>query len=162
MCVYKNHAFIYFMRPPPWYGTVLRSLPPQCLWCDRLRLCRSMILRSQTSQCLWFQRFCLWFYDPTESDYTVSMMPQSPTPSMTPSSPPSKCRRCQRFWLPPSQLFHGACYHSANDTAELRLSSIIATLIFVTLSRLHSADHTLTFCTRRQWSWTLQRHWHLR
>jgi hypothetical protein len=21
MCVYKNHAFIYFMRPPPWYGT---------------------------------------------------------------------------------------------------------------------------------------------
>jgi hypothetical protein len=22
MCVYKNHAFIYFIRPPPWYGTV--------------------------------------------------------------------------------------------------------------------------------------------
>ncbi len=23
MCVYKNHAFIYFLRPPPWYGTTL-------------------------------------------------------------------------------------------------------------------------------------------
>jgi hypothetical protein len=22
MCVFKYHAFIYFLRPPPWYGTV--------------------------------------------------------------------------------------------------------------------------------------------
>ncbi len=22
MCVYKNHAFIYFLRPPSWSGTV--------------------------------------------------------------------------------------------------------------------------------------------
>jgi hypothetical protein len=26
MCVYKNHAFIYFMRPPPWYGTLLSNI----------------------------------------------------------------------------------------------------------------------------------------
>jgi hypothetical protein len=24
MCVFKYHAFIYFLRPPPWYGTVCR------------------------------------------------------------------------------------------------------------------------------------------
>jgi hypothetical protein len=23
MCVFKYHAFIYFLRPPPWYGTTL-------------------------------------------------------------------------------------------------------------------------------------------
>ncbi len=23
MCVFKYHAFIYFLRPPPWYGTIL-------------------------------------------------------------------------------------------------------------------------------------------
>ncbi len=23
MCVFKYHAFIYFLRPPPWYGTLL-------------------------------------------------------------------------------------------------------------------------------------------
>ncbi len=23
MCVFKNHAFIYFLRPPTWYGTVM-------------------------------------------------------------------------------------------------------------------------------------------
>ncbi len=22
MCVFKYHAFIYFLRPPPWYGTI--------------------------------------------------------------------------------------------------------------------------------------------
>ncbi len=22
MCVFKYHAFIYFLRPPPWYGTL--------------------------------------------------------------------------------------------------------------------------------------------
>ncbi len=26
MCVFKYHAFIYFLRPPPWYGTVKDSL----------------------------------------------------------------------------------------------------------------------------------------
>ncbi len=28
MCVFKYHAFIYFLRPPPWYGTVAMVL--QC------------------------------------------------------------------------------------------------------------------------------------
>ncbi len=23
MCVFKYHAFIYFLRPPPWYGTLI-------------------------------------------------------------------------------------------------------------------------------------------
>jgi hypothetical protein len=25
MCVFKYHAFIYFLRPPPWYGTCMTS-----------------------------------------------------------------------------------------------------------------------------------------
>ncbi len=33
MCVFKYHAFIYFLRPPPWYGTSLSvtSLPASLL-----------------------------------------------------------------------------------------------------------------------------------
>ncbi len=27
MCVFKYHAFIYFLRPPPWYGTVIFCRP---------------------------------------------------------------------------------------------------------------------------------------
>ncbi len=27
MCVFKNHAFIYFLRPPSWSGTVRTSVP---------------------------------------------------------------------------------------------------------------------------------------
>ncbi len=26
MCVFKYHAFIYFLRPPPWYGTGTTAL----------------------------------------------------------------------------------------------------------------------------------------
>jgi hypothetical protein len=26
MCVFKYHAFIYFLRPPPWYGTSTKGL----------------------------------------------------------------------------------------------------------------------------------------
>ncbi len=27
MCVFKNHAFIYFLRPPSWSGTLIFTLP---------------------------------------------------------------------------------------------------------------------------------------
>jgi hypothetical protein len=32
MSVFKYHAFIYFMRPPPWYGTltIMSNLSPYC------------------------------------------------------------------------------------------------------------------------------------
>ncbi len=32
MCVYKNHAFIYFMRPPPWYGTISIGITLFSVW----------------------------------------------------------------------------------------------------------------------------------
>jgi hypothetical protein len=32
MCVFKYHAFIYFLRPPPWYGTIPYPPPPTPTW----------------------------------------------------------------------------------------------------------------------------------
>ncbi len=34
MCVFKYHAFIYFLRPPPWYGTVGLIFMPKKYSCD--------------------------------------------------------------------------------------------------------------------------------
>ncbi len=30
MCVFKYHAFIYFLRPPPWYGTPMLFTMESC------------------------------------------------------------------------------------------------------------------------------------
>jgi hypothetical protein len=55
MCVFKNHAFIYFLRPPSWSGTILicspwwTGPPGRQKWCLSLApvfvMCGSLLLR---------------------------------------------------------------------------------------------------------------------
>ncbi len=39
MCVYKNHAFIYFLRPPSWSGTVAIIYLPEFITTHTVNMC---------------------------------------------------------------------------------------------------------------------------
>jgi hypothetical protein len=43
MCVFKYHAFIYFLRPPPWYGTCTTTTDMSILLTHHLYFCNHII-----------------------------------------------------------------------------------------------------------------------
>ncbi len=80
MCVFKYHAFIYFLRPPPWYGTPIYVYLYLLWWGSSFGLDNMLYTDLTQGRCIpYFITYCtlIDFASPTagfRSDSTVTSL----------------------------------------------------------------------------------------
>ncbi len=89
MSVFKYHAFIYFMRPPSWYGTRMYPVDCHCAWVKTGRQWgRLRVNRLNFSILMTYTVVITWSYD-TWAWGPGRVWPAAPRP---PGSPPPGIR----------------------------------------------------------------------